>query len=412
MVKIAILDTNSSDNKGSMGRLEGMINCLSYTIPKCKISVFHRYFDLDDSEFIRLKNKYPDVYFQEHLWFNEKNSFITSGIYFIFNSLKFNFNNIFKSGKFSEFDAFVDLNFIEPEKLVDKFSLINFIGVLFVLFGLKNILSTKRPVIVCSATIGPYDKFLSILAMRFLNNVDLITFRERYSLDYMAKLKVYKPKQVLTADLAFLMDTPGKNETNNILEKLGININDKLVGVTPAAMVNSNFNEEDYIKLFSELSNFIINELNYKIIYLANTHQDVYLMKKISNQVNQSENIISFPFEFSAPETKGIISACDLFICSRFHALVASTSLAVPSIGIVSYSYNKFHGILGEMMQQEDYLLDIDENFNYDEFLLLLKSKVTEILNEKNEIKTKLKEREKLVKNQVLTNGKLINEII
>ena len=412
MVKIAILDTNSSANKGSMGRLEGMVNCLNDTIPGCEITVFHRYFDKEDPVFIRLKNEYSEVNFEDHLWFNEKNSFIITGVYFFINSIRFNINNKIRTGRFSEYDAFVDLNFIEPEKLVDKFSIINFTGVLFVLLGIKNILSVKKPIIVCSATIGPYGKFLSILARIYLNKVDLITFRERFSLDYMPKLGVNKTKQVLTADLAFLMDAPEESTIHDILKKLHIDINDSFVGITPAAMVNSNFTEEDYIKLFSELSNYIIDVLNYKIIYLANTHQDVYLIEKISNLINQSENIISFPFEFSAPETKGIISACDLFICSRFHALVASTSLAVPSIGIVSYSYNKFHGILGEMMQQEDYLLDIDENFNYHEFFLLLKSKVTEILNEKTKISKNLREREKLVKNQVLINGKLINEII
>ena len=412
MVKIAILDTNSSANKGSMGRLEGMIKCLKYTIPGCNITVFHRYFDNNNPEFSRLKNKYMDVVFENHLWFNEKKSFITTGFYFLFNSLRFNISNKIKSTKFVEYDAFVDLNFIEPEKLVDNFSLINFVGVLFVLLSLKNILSTKRPVVVCSATIGPYGKFLSTLARRFLNKADLITFRERYSLNYMNKLGVNQPKQVLTGDLAFLKDPPEKKNIFNILKKLNIDINDSFVGITPAAMVNSHFTEEDYIKLICELSNFIIEELGYNIIYLANTYQDVYLIEKISKGINQSENIMSFPFEFSAPDTKGIISACDLFICSRFHALVASTSLAIPSIGIVSYSHNKFHGILGEMMQQEDYLIDINDNFNYDKILLDLKSRATKILNEKNEISRSLKEREKLVKSQVLLNGELINDYI
>ena len=46
MIKVAILDTNSSDNKGSMGRLEGMIKCLDETIPDSQITVLHRYFDV------------------------------------------------------------------------------------------------------------------------------------------------------------------------------------------------------------------------------------------------------------------------------------------------------------------------------------------------------------------------------
>ena len=48
MVKIGILDTNSSANKGSIGRLEGMIKCLKDTIPDCQITILHRYFDKDE----------------------------------------------------------------------------------------------------------------------------------------------------------------------------------------------------------------------------------------------------------------------------------------------------------------------------------------------------------------------------
>ena len=411
MFKIAILDTNSPANKGSMARLEGLINCLNDSIPECKIIVFHRYFDNENLEFIRLKNKNPNVNFEKHLWYNEKNSFIYTGISFLINSIIFNINNILMSKRFNEYDAFIDLNFIEPEKLVDKFSLINFIGVLFTLLGLKNILSTKKSVIVCSATIGPYSKLLETLARHYLNNVDLITFREKYSLDYVTKLGVNHPKKFLTADLAFLMDPPEEDKNQKILDKLGVDSNDSFIGITPAAMINSNITEECYIRLISELSNFIIEKFNYKIIYLANTYQDVYLVKEIIKRVNQSENIISLPFEFSASETKGIISACDIFISSRFHALVASTSLAVPSIGIVSYSHNKFHGILGEMMQQEDYLLDINNNFNYKEFLSILESKILEIINN-SQIRKDLKKRDEYIRKQVLLNGKLIEDII
>ena len=320
MIKIAILDTNSSANKGSIGRLEGMITCLNDNIPNCRITVFHRYFDNCDKEFIRLKSQYSNVNFEQHLWFNEKNSFIATGIYFLINSLKFNITNKINSEKFNEYDAFIDINFIEPEKLVDEFKIINFIGVLFVLLSLNNSFSIKRPLIVCSATIGPYSGLINFLANHFLNKVDLITFRERYSLKYIEKLKINKPHKVLTGDLAFLMNPPGKIENELLIKKIGIDIKDSFIGIAPAVLVNSNLNEENYIILITELSKFIIEELNYKIIYLANTYQDVHLIKEISNKVN-SNRVILLPFEFNARETKGIISLCDsihMFKISRF----------------------------------------------------------------------------------------------
>ncbi|BDZ71652.1 hypothetical protein GCM10025861_21690 [Methanobacterium petrolearium] len=410
MIKVAIMDTNSSANKGSMGRLEGMIKCLNETIPDSQVTVLHRYFDLNNTDLKRLGLKYPRVNIKEHPWFQERSSFLTTGFYFIFNALFFKILN--KKKLLSEYDVLVDLNFIEPEKLVDKFALMIFIGVLFTLLSLKNTLSCDKPVVVCSATIGPYGNLFNKLAKNYLNKVDLITYREAYSQKYVDALGVKLPKKVLTGDLAFLMDPIKKEDIKQIASKLNINCDDSFIGITPAAMANSNFSEEINVKLLLDISNFIIKETDYNLIFMANTYQDVELQEKIYSAVDNQDRVLSLPFEYSASETKSIISLCDFFICSRFHALVASTSLGVPSIGLVSYSYNKFHGILGEMMGQDEYLLDIDENFNYETFLANFKSKILDVSQNKFEIAADLKKKEKLLKKQVLLNGKLIQDIL
>ena len=103
---------------------------------------------------------------------------------------------------------------------------------------------------------------------------------------------------------------------------------------------------------------------------------------------------------------------CDIFICSRFHALVASTSLAVPSIGIVAYSRGKFHGIIGEMMGQENYLIDVGNEFEYHTFSTELKSKVSDLLINRNLIAENLKDRTEIAKEHALFNGKLIKELV
>lgn len=410
MIKVAILDTNSSANKGSMGRLDGMIKCLNETLPESHITVLHRYFNLDNADLKQLGLKYPKINIKDHPWFMERNSFLTTGLNFIYNTLFFKIIN--KKRLLTEYDVLIDLNFIEPEKLVDKFSLINFMGVLFVLLSLKNTINCDKPVVVCSATIGPYGWLFNKLAKKYLNKVDLITYREAYSQKYVDSLGVELPKKVLTGDLAFLMDPVHKDDINRIISKLKINLDDSFIGITPAAMANSNFSEETNVKLLTDISNFIIEETNYKIIFLANTYQDVKLQEKIYFSVEHPERVLLMPFDYSASETKSIILMCDLFICSRFHALVASTSLGVPSIGLVSYSYNKFHGILGEMMGQEEYLLDINDKFDYETFLSNFQYKIIDILQKKSEIAEDLMTIEKFVKKQVLLNGELINDLL
>ena len=147
-------------------------------------------------------------------------------------------------------------------------------------------------------------------------------------------------------------------------------------------------------------------------MYIAHTYQDRDITHAVHNEIRNKEKAKILPFELSAEQTKGVIGSCDLFICSRFHALVASTSLGIPTIGIVAYSRNKFHGIIGNMMGQDKYLIDIDSNFEYDAYLTKMKGKINEILKNKSSISDELKERYKLTRKQTLLNGELIKELI
>ena len=415
-MKIAILDTNSFHNKGSVGRLEGMITCLKETIPGCNITVMHRYYDMDK---VDLENKllklYPDIELKAHPWYNEKGSKAFTAISFMINLFYNAIKNNFNKTELSDYDIIVDLNLIEPDRLADEDNIIDIIGVYFVFFNIFAASLTRSSFVVCSATVGPYkSKLLRKIAKISLNKSDLITFREKYSYNYTTKnLQIDNPKMVLTADLAFLMESPSEDKIEKIVESLNIdNYKSKLlIGIAPTAMMNSSLPKPEYIGLILELSDYVVNELNANIIYIANTYQDIPIVQDIYKLFNQKEFCKIIPFDLSASETKGIISKCDVFICSRFHALVASTSLYVPSLGIVAYSYNKFHGILGEMMDMDDYLLNIDQNFEYDTFFNKLKLKTAELIVNNENISDNLKKQEKIVRDQVLSNGNLIKEL-
>ena len=91
---------------------------------------------------------------------------------------------------------------------------------------------------------------------------------------------------------------------------------------------------------------------------------------------------------------------------------MASTSLAVPSLGIIAYSRNKFYGIIGKMMGQEDYLLGVDDEFKYNDFLAELKSKAKDLWINRNLVAENLKKRTKIVRERALLNGELIKELV
>ena len=420
--KVLILNITHFANKGSMGRIEGMLRCLEETLPGCEVTILHRYYKQDkDSLGKWLREKYPRLELKKHPWYRESNlniltalgSFARFCFFAVFCRL---FPNLWTSStdNFDKHDVIVDLNLIEPDRLTDEYDLISTAGNLFALLNIWYATMTKKPVIVCSATIGPYkNKFLRRVAKHVLNKVNIITLREEYSQDYLQSLGVDKPDIYLSADLAFLMEPPNKEKIPLMLESMNITLDDRpLVGIAPTAMMHSALKQPQYIQLIAELTDFLIEDLNATIIYVTNTYQDAPITQNIYQKVKNKHKVRILPFNVSASETKGIIGICDVFICSRFHALVASTSLAVPSLGIVAYSQNKFHGIVGKMMGQEDYLLDVDDAFEYKAFLVELKSKAKDLWMNQNLVTENLKERTKIVRERTLLNGMLIKELI
>ncbi len=415
MYKIAILNTTHFENKGSMGRLEGLISCLEQTILGCEITILHRYFKQDEQNLSKqLVAKYNSLEIIEHPWYRESNSSIMTATISLIRCFFLKFRKASLKHQLQQYDAIVDLNLIEPDKFTDKVSLTSLVGNLLTLLNISSVNITDKPVIVCSATVGPYEnKLLRNVARRVLNEVDLITLREHYSQDYLSHSGIDKPQIVLTADLAFLLESPDMSEIPAILDKIEVSSADRpLVGIAPTAMMYPSLPREEYIKFMVDISEYLINNKDATIIYIAHTYQDRDITEAVYKEINNKEKAKILPFALSAEETKGVIGSCDLFICSRFHALVASTSLGIPTIGIVAYSRNKFHGIIGNMMGQEEYLIDIDNNFEYNAYLTKLKDKINEILKNQSSVSDELKERYKFARKQTLLNGELIKEMI
>ena len=417
MTKVVIMNTTHFANKGSMGRIEGMISCLEQTIPHVQITILHRYYGKDkDILGKQLLDEHPNLKLKEHPWFRETSSnmltAVTSLVRFCVSATCRNISR--KLGmplkdELQQCDAIVDLNLIEPnEGIYVGMTVGNF----FALFDTWYATMTGKPVMVCSATIGPYQgRFLKRLASYVLNRADIITLREKYSQNYLSTLGVTKPRIYLSADLAFLLKPADTKSILTILESMNINTDDKpVVGIAPTAMMHPLFKQQQYVQLMAELSDYLIEDLNATIIYIAHTYQDNLITESIYQKVKNKHKGGILPV-ISASEIKGVIGMCDIFICSRFHALVASTSLAVPSIGIVAYSRGKFHGIIGEMMGQENYLIDVGNEFEYHAFSTELKSKVSDLLINRNLIVENLKDRTKIAEEHALLNGELIKEL-
>ena len=109
--------------------------------------------------------------------------------------------------------------------------------------------------------------------------------------------------------------------------------------------------------------------------------------------------------EYSPQELKAIIGLCDLFVGARMHATIASTSMLVPTVGL-AYS-PKMYGIIGEMLGQQKYIVDI-KNINYDKLL----NTILEAWENQTSIKADLEKRMPIVKDRAWLSGKYVKELI
>lgn len=278
-----------------------------------------------------------------------------------------------------------------------------------------------KPVIICAESIGPFRNGWTLCIVRYvLNGVKLITVREERSLKHLQEIGVNKPPIYVTADVAFMLEPPPDQRIKEILTKEGIDESMPRIGISASKIIsNYGFPElksredkyNEYVKLMSKVINYLVETLNATIVFvphvigLGEDNDDRTVADDICKSIKNKDKIISIKEEYTPEELKGIIGQCDLFIGARMHATIASTSMHVPTVAI-AYS-DKTQGIIGKMLEQERYVLDI-KDLSYDKLIL----KIYNAWMNRDEIKKNLEIKIPEIKEKAMLNGKLIKEVV
>lgn len=224
------------------------------------------------------------------------------------------------------------------------------------------------------------------------------------------------PKIYVTADPAFLLNAVPQSRVFEILSKDGINeVQKPLIGINPSGLI-SRFMESEPQKAEEEITNImakvidnLIENLKATIIMIPHVYtpndDDRIAINRIFHKVKNKSKVKTIKNEYTPQELKGIIGQCDLFIGARMHATIAATSMLVPTVGI-AYSH-KMYGIIGEMLGQEKYVLDIKE-LNYEDLI----STINDAWENREKIKKELEAKIPMVKEKAMLNGKLVKELL
>jgi len=256
-------------------------------------------------------------------------------------------------------------------------------------------LGTK--VLVSAQSIEPFSNNIVKFLTRFvLNRIDIITVREKYSLELLKSLGIKRPVY-LKADTAFLVDAESTDSGYSMLHEAGVPRNDKLrIGITVREWMfphESKHNKKvQYLNAVAIAVERIIEETGAMVIFFPNvifgTHEDDRIPSfQIKDKVRKSysENIFVLTKNYSPEQLKAMIGTMNIFVGTRIHSIIFAVSMNVPSAAI---AYQKKHYGIMEMVGLEDYVLDISD-IDADKLVaLVLKLKqnhdvVTHILKEK-----------------------------
>ena len=422
--KVLVINTPGLANKGSEAVVIGAISCIEKSVPRVDVTFLSHHYEADKKAFSRIA-EVSSLRFRvkKHPWYREFSSKPLTAIY---SGIRCSFSlpycalcriarkfGLEPRNVFHECDLIIDLN---VDSLNEYYQ--GAFAPIFVLLTMLHGAVAGKPIVVCAASIAPFKRrILRFLLRTVLDRTQLITVREKFSLEHLQALSVVKPRVHLTADLAFLLEPCSTERVDVIMRREDIlGCERPLIGIAVAP--KSRFaRPESYLRLMAESSDGLVRQLNATLVYIPNSFQagvrsDSSTIQEIYQKVETKRKVRVVRGEYTAEELKGIISRCDLFVSARFHPLVASTSMAIPSVGLVGYHRHKWNGVIGEMMEQQEYLINMDEFDDYDALQALLISKVCHAWRNRDSVREKLTERAELAKELALHNGGLIRNLI
>lgn len=189
----------------------------------------------------------------------------------------------------------------------------------------------RRPVMLYAQGIGPIRGALAHKLMNLIvNRVDLITVRDRGSLEELSRLKITRPKIFCTADPVLAikpvpLELGEKILARHALKKSG----GKFIGVAIRHWLDW---ERFQVELAAALDK-VIEATGAKIIFIPMKFPED-IRSALSTAQLMKNNCVVLEEEFSTQEVLSLVGCMDLLIGVRLHALIFAGVMNVPLLGI------------------------------------------------------------------------------
>lgn len=239
----------------------------------------------------------------------------------------------------------------------------------FLLYNVASILpalNTGTPVFKCAQAVGPFRNPVNHRAARtFLPKVGTIVTRGRVTHEFAAELGLQN--LVAGADYAFSLELAG-DEAESVAGHIDLAFfEEDIVGVCPSVVLQRKVDARggDYV---GQMAGFIesVRAQGKRVLLIphsvrtgtSKTHNnDLPLCQEIHSRLRLGDDLLFVDRELSSQQLRYLIGRCDLFVASRFHAMVSSLAMGVPTL-VIGWSH-KYLEVL-EMFGAEEWAFGHD----------------------------------------------------
>ncbi|MBV6879074.1 polysaccharide pyruvyl transferase family protein [Epilithonimonas ginsengisoli] len=226
----------------------------------------------------------------------------------------------------------------------------------YFLFYVRLAKKMKKKVIFFPNSYGPFHGVtVKSQVKNVFSTLDLVYAREKVSSDAMSGLL---GKNIpVEMDLGFFLEKGSEQKAVEILEKYGLDIADKIVGVTvrPWRFPGKDNPLElyaNYLDSVYQLAQYAISK-GFKIALCnqsigPNSHEDDRnAIRDLLKKFGTNSNVFWINENLDCDDLKALYSYFSVFVGTRFHSVIFSLTSLVPSIAI-GYGGNKAKGIMGD----------------------------------------------------------------
>ncbi|WP_194383512.1 polysaccharide pyruvyl transferase family protein [Microbacterium luteum] len=354
--RITIIGSALSGNKGASAMLEAAIQSLGERLDDPRFTLLSMYPREDAAQ-----NPYPNL---EILPANPRQLGVTiNTLALMYSVLPFLRGTLRRHSRviraLAESSVLLDQGGITFTDGREKFLLYNVASIL-------PALNTRTPVFKCAQAVGPFQNPINRWASRtFLPKAATIVTRGRITHEYAEGLRL--TNLVAGADYAFSLALDG-TECQQVSRHLDLSFFDEdVVGVCPSVVLQKKVDEcgGDYV---GQIVDFIghVRAQGKRVLLLPHsvrtgtdkTHNnDLPLCREIHARLTLGDDLLFVDRELSSQQLRYLIGRCSFFVASRFHAMVSSLAMAVPTL-VIGWSH-KYREVL-EMFDLEEWAFGHD----------------------------------------------------